>query len=112
MNDCPRAKPLRNPRCYRACAPYGAHTIDDRNEMRKIYVLFWVSLNNIKLRFPETYWDQLSLFGDKHYDISEFVFKNAIATFLPYSWDALRFALQYFAGQIDIVEAGQRTKRR
>jgi len=47
-------------------------------------------------------WDQLSLFGDKNYRVSEFLFKRIIASSLPESWD--QYTDQFVAGQLDFVD--------
>ena len=52
------------------------------------------------------YWDQLSLFGDKNYRVSEFLFKRIIASSLPESWD--QFTDQFVAGQLDFVDTDPR----
>jgi len=46
-------------------------------------------------------WDQLSLFGDKNYRVSKFLFKCIIASSLPESWD--QYTDQFVAGQLDFV---------
>jgi len=46
-------------------------------------------------------WDQLSLFGDMNYCVSEFLFKRIIASSLPESWD--QYTDQFVAGQLDFV---------
>jgi len=51
-------------------------------------------------------WDQLSLFGDDNYCVSEFLFKRIIASSLPESWD--QFTDQYVAGQLDLVDTDPR----
>ena len=51
-------------------------------------------------------WDQLSLFGDTNYKVSEFLFKRIIASSLPESWD--QFTDQYVAGQLDFVDTDPR----
>jgi len=47
-------------------------------------------------------WEQLSLFGDKNYRISKFLFKRIIASSLPESWD--QYTDQFVAGQLDFVD--------
>ena len=47
-------------------------------------------------------WDQLSLFRDTNYRVSEFLFKRIIASSLPESWD--QFTDQFVAGQLDFVD--------
>ena len=47
-------------------------------------------------------WDQLSLFGDTNYCVSEFLFKRIITSSLPESWD--QFTDQFVAGQLDFVD--------
>jgi len=47
-------------------------------------------------------WDQLSLFGDTNYRVSEFLFKRIIASSLPESWD--QYTDQYIAGQLNFVD--------
>ena len=47
-------------------------------------------------------WDQLSLFGDTNYQVSEFLFKRIIASSLPESWD--QYTDQFVAGQLDFVD--------
>ena len=51
-------------------------------------------------------WDQLSLFGNDNYCVSEFLFKHIIASSLPESWD--QFTDQYVAGQLDLVDTDPR----
>jgi gag-polypeptide of LTR copia-type len=51
-------------------------------------------------------WDQLSLFGDTNYRVSEFLFKRIIASSLPESWD--QFTDQFVAGQLDFVDTDPR----
>jgi len=51
-------------------------------------------------------WDQLSLFGDKNYCVSEFLFKRIIASSLPESWD--QFTDQFIASQLDFVDTDPR----
>jgi len=51
-------------------------------------------------------WDQLSLFGDDNYRVSEFLFKCIIASSLPESWD--QFTDQYVAGQLDLIDTDPR----
>jgi len=51
-------------------------------------------------------WDQLSLFGDDNYRVSEFLFKRIIASSLPESWD--HFTDQFVAGQLDLVDTDPR----
>jgi len=51
-------------------------------------------------------WDQLSLFGDDNYCVSEFLFKHIITSSLPESWD--QFTDQYVAGQLDLVDTDPR----
>jgi len=51
-------------------------------------------------------WDQLSLFRDKNYHMSEFLFKRIIASSLPESWD--QFTDQFIAGQLDFVDTDPR----
>ena len=51
-------------------------------------------------------WDQLSLFGDDNYHVSEFLFKHIIASSLPESWD--QFTDQHVAGQLDLVDTDPR----
>ena len=46
-------------------------------------------------------WDQLSLFGDTNYCISEFLFKHIITSSLLESWD--QYTDQFVAGQLDFV---------
>jgi len=47
-------------------------------------------------------WDQLSLFGDTNYRVSEFLFKRIITSSLPESWD--QYTDQFVAGQLDFVD--------
>ena len=47
-------------------------------------------------------WDQLSLFRDMNYCVSEFLFKRIITSSLPESWD--QYTDQYVAGQLDFVD--------
>jgi len=51
-------------------------------------------------------WDQLSLFSDNNYCVSEFLFKHIITSSLPESWD--QFTDQYIAGQLDLVDTDPR----
>ena len=51
-------------------------------------------------------WDQLSLFGDTNYRISEFLFKCIIVSSLPESWD--QYTDQFVAGQLDFVDTDPR----
>src|SRR5260221_4667577 len=51
-------------------------------------------------------WDQLSLFGDTNYRVSEFLFKRIIASLLLESWD--QFTDQYVASQLDFVDMDPR----
>ena len=48
------------------------------------------------------YWDQLSLFRNKNYCMSEFLFKHIIASSLSESWD--QFTDQFVAGQLDFID--------
>ena len=47
-------------------------------------------------------WDQLSLFMDTNYRVSEFLFKRITISLLPESWD--QFTDQFVAGQLDFFD--------
>jgi len=51
-------------------------------------------------------WDQLSLFGDQNYRISDAFFKRIIAASLPPSWD--QFTGPYVSGPLDEVDTDPR----
>src|SRR5260221_9106263 len=48
------------------------------------------------------YWDQLILFGDQNYHISDSLFKRIIASSLPSSWD--QFTVPYVSSRLDEID--------